>query len=120
MVTLPSNADLEPKLAVEDFEITKVEKDAIWFNVKIRNISEKDLDTVGCEFQLLDSNGDILCGRNIGATNLSAGQARWAGTFSAQSPHLHEATAISFSSTANTIDPQPLREKVIFQLDDYM
>ena len=48
-------------LSVEDFELIKIENNEIWFKVKIRNISDTDLEQIVFDYQVLDKNGDILC-----------------------------------------------------------
>ena len=109
------------KLDVEDFKIVDIEDDEFTFKVKLRNISENDIEFIEFDYQCLDANGDILCYATIGATNVAAGQAIWAGTYPVRDVDFEEIVSICFVSDAlpgmaNT----PLKEKVVFNLDDYM
>lgn len=109
------------KLDVEDFKIVDIEDDEFTFKVKLRNISENDLEFITFDYQCLDANGDILCYETLGATNVAAGQAIWAGEYPVRDVDFEELVSICFVSDAlpgmvNT----PLKEKVVFNLDDYM
>ena len=120
----PTPEAKEAKLAVEDFEITKVEREKgkFLFRVKIRNISDADLDLVEFDYQILDANGDILQDMPCGASNVEAGQAIWAGAYSVkfEGSHFDEAVAIRFVPAFGVVNELPLKEKVTFQLEDYM
>lgn len=109
----------EAELAVEDFELIKFEGDELWFRVKIRNISDRDMDRFSFEYQVLDKNGDILRYQLCGASTVAAGQAIWAGQYSIRDLRLDEVDAMSFVSDSLSDDP-PLKERVIFRIEDYL
>lgn len=109
-------------LSVEDFELIKIENNEIWFKVKIRNISDTDLEQIVFDYQVLDKNGDILCDQTCGATNVASGQAIWAGQYRTHDlSNAEEATAICFVSSPSWMQTKsPLTEKVVFQFKDFM
>lgn len=119
-----SNNDSEAQLAVEGFEITQVENDGkFYFTVKLRNITDKDLEQISFDYQLLDKNGDILGDQTCGANNVAAGQAIWAGPYKIKldASHIDEIDSVCFvSSPAWLKSRTPLNEKVSFQIKDYM
>ena len=108
----------EPELAVEDFEITKMEGDELWFRVKIRNVSDRDLEKISFQYQVLDKNGDILRYQLCGANNVASGQAIWAGKFSIRDLKLEEVDAMGFVSDWSGNTPA-LKERVVFRIADY-
>lgn len=109
------------KIAIEDFEVTDVEDGYLEFKVKVRNISENNLEFIEFDYQVLDENGDILCYQTLGATNVSAGQAIWAGTYGIRDINVDEAASICFVSDALPgLANTPIEGKVVFNLDDYM
>ena len=119
----PNEEDHEnAMLSVEDFELIKIENNEICFKVKIRNISNTDLEQIVFDYQVLDKNGDILCDQTCGASNVAAGQAIWAGQYRTHDlSNAEEATAICFVSSPSWMQTKtPLREKVDFQFNDYM
>ena len=115
----PAGELQEAELAVEDFELIKFEGDELWFRVKIRNISDTDMDRFSFEYQVLDKNGDILRYQLCGASTVAAGQAIWAGQYSIRDLRLDEVDAMSFVSDSLSDDP-PLKERVIFRIKDYL
>lgn len=114
--------NVDAMLSVEDFELIKIENNEIWFKVKIRNISDTDLEQIVFDYQVLDKNGDILCDQTCGASNVAAGQAIWAGQYRTHDlSNAEDATAICFVSSPSWMQTKtPLREKVVFQFNDYM
>ena len=58
------------ELAIEDFEITSYEKGELGFKVKIRNISEIDIEKFTFLYQLLGTTG-ISCNTSFAADPLS-------------------------------------------------
>ena len=119
----PAHAEEEAQIAVEDFEIKGVEEDGCFrFTVKIRNITDRDLEKIVFDYQVLDQNGDILLDQSCGASNVAAGQAIWAGPYRIKDgAHSDEFAAICFVSPPSWHKSRtPLKEKVTFQLADYM
>ena len=106
-------------LSAEDIEITKVEEGKLSFKVKIRNVSERDLDSIHFVSQALDKNGDVLCALDCGGFSVAAGQAIWSGPYTMIDSHLDEATSMCFVTTVG-IYAMPFRERTIFQLEDHM
>ena len=120
--TLESAAE-DAMLAVEDFEITEIEKNGLFrFSVKIRNISESDLEEIVFYYQVLDANGDILSDQACSAKQVAAGQAIWAGPFKVkiEDSHIDEAAAMRFVTAVGFKTGAPLKEPVTFWLEDYM
>ena len=117
-----STAEIEPvsaELAVEDLEITKFEGDQLWFKVKIRNISDADLEKISFQYQVLDENGDILCYQLCGAFNVVSGQAIWAGPYSVRDLNLEDVHGMSFASDVLGNNPR-IKERVVFPVKDYL
>ena len=108
----------EAKLEVEDFEITKLEGDELWFRVKIRNISDTDIEEFSFQYQVLDKNGDILRYQLCGASTVAAGQAIWAGQYSIRDLQLDEVDAMGFVSDLGKNRPA-LKDRVVFKIEDY-
>ena len=108
----------EAELAVEDFEITKLEENELWFRVKIRNISDADIEKFSFQYQVLDKNGDILRYQLCGASTVAAGQAIWAGQYSIRDLQLDEVDAMSFVSDTGKNRPA-IKERVVFSIEDY-
>lgn len=106
------------ELAVEDFEITKFEENELWFRVKIRNISDTDIEKFSFQYQVLDKNGDILRYQLCGASTVAAGQAIWAGQYSIRDLQLDEVDAMSFVSDLGKDQPV-IKERVVFSIEDY-
>lgn len=77
-----TEAEELPQLVVEDFEVTRYDKDELKFKIKFRNISDVDLETFSFLYQILDANGDILYYLNCGGSSVDAGQAIWSGPWS--------------------------------------
>lgn len=108
------------QISVEDFKIVKIENGELWYKVKVRNITESDLERITFDFQILDNNGDVLFYQSFGATNVAAGQAIWAGQYRVEDACLDEAVSVCFVSTVGGVTKTPLKEKVVFALEDYM
>lgn len=109
------------KVSIEDFMITDVDDGYLEFKVKVRNISERDLEFIEFDYQFLDDNGDILCYATVGTTNVSAGQAIWAGTYGVRDIKVEELASVCFVSDALPgLANTPLEGKVVFNLEDYM
>lgn len=108
----------EAELAVEDFEITKLEENELWFRVKIRNISDTDIEKFSFQYQVLDKNGDILRYQLCGASTVAAGQAIWAGQYSIRDLQMDEVNAMSFVSDIGKNQPA-IKERVVFSIEDY-
>lgn len=117
--TEPAKQEMrEAELAVEDFEITKLEGNELWFRVKIRNISDADIEKFSFQYQVLDKNGDILRYQLCGASTVAAGQAIWAGQYSIRDLKLDEVDAMSFVSDTGKNQPA-IKERVVFSIEDY-
>ena len=103
------------QIAIEDFEITEVKKDSFYFKVKIRNITDSDID-LSLRYLVLNRNQDILSSQLIGTTtNPAAGQAIWAGPYKV-SPLDKDAIYICFVSS-DYVDGM-LKEEVLYPLGD--
>ena len=108
----------EAELAVEDFEIVKLEGNELWFRVKIRNISDADLEKFSFQYQVLDKNGDILRYQLCGGSTVAAGQAIWAGQYSIRDLQLDEVDAMSFVSDTGKNQPK-IKERIVFSIEDF-
>lgn len=108
----------KPELSVEDFEITKLEENELWFRVKIRNISDADIEQFSFQYQVLDKNGDILRYQLCGASTVAAGQAIWAGQYSIRDLQLDKVDAMSFVSDMGKNQPK-IKERVVFSIEDF-
>ena len=111
----PSEA--APIAAVEGCEITKLEKDSFSFKVKVRNITEEDLDLT-LNYQVLDANGDAIGNTTIGIRDVLAGQAVWSNNFSVKEVDLSEVDAISFVSTGHGSSKAPLQERMTYSFSE--
>lgn len=120
-----ASIDEDAPLAVEDFEITNVgENGSFSFRVKIRNISDKDLNTIPLfNYQVLDKNGDIILNEICAATStIAAGQAIWAGPYRiTDTAHQDEFATICFVSSPDLGNGgTKLREKAEYGLENYL
>ena len=107
----------EAKIAAEDFEVTKTGDGEIWFRVKFRNISDKDLKSINFTYQLLDKNGDVLYSQSCGADSVSSSHAIWTGEYRVKNEHLDEAVSMGFVSSVYTSgEKTPLRERATFPI----
>lgn len=101
-----------PQLVVEDFEVTRYEKDELGFKIKFRNISDVDLETFTFLYQILDVNGDILYDTNAGGDSVDAGQAIWTGPWSSVgSIPVADVAAIAIKSSTHSTKKNTIAEK---------
>lgn len=106
-----------PQLVVEDFEVTRYEKDDLRFKIKLRNISDVDLETISFFYQVLDVNGDILYDINVGADSVDAGQAIWTGPWSSIGDiPVADVAAIAIKSSTHTSKKNTIAEKKTFEI----
>ena len=113
---MQDSTEAAPQLAVEDFEVVRYDTEFLIFKVKLRNISDVNMDSIGFLVQFLDANGDILDDRMCGAASVNAGQAIWAGQYSISNDiRVEDVAAVAIAS-----DPysgrNSIAEKVTFQV----
>ena len=116
VAAIQADEEVLPQLAVEDFEVVRYDSEHLTFKVKLRNISDVNLDSIVILAQFLDANGDILGDTRFGANSVDAGQAIWAGQFSISNDiRVEDVVAVAITSDKAT-RKNSIAEKMTFQV----